>query len=338
VTSSIVTVVVVSYQTRDLLRRCLSSLHGDVARGFATVVVVDNGSTDHSPQMVRDEFPWSKLVTGFGNLGYGAAVNLGAQGCTTRWLAAANADIELVPGTLSNLVEIAERHPGAAAFAPRLELPSGGTQRSTYRFPRASDRLLSVFGAHRFSKTAARRMEYGAYWSPASRNVDWVAGAFMLFRKEAFDAVGGFDDTQWMYSEDMDICWRLARSHWDTRYVAETTVRHVDEGAVGVAFAGRSQTLKLAAHFAWLEDRRGCPVMIADAAAEVISVTLRRALLWPLQRWCPKRWRESYNRVERWRQMTFEALRIRNTVRRGGERRGNMPYPADPVGEGSADD
>jgi N-acetylglucosaminyl-diphospho-decaprenol L-rhamnosyltransferase len=319
VISPAVTIVVVSYQTRDLLRRCLLSLRDDVDRGFATVVIVDNGSTDDSPQVVRDEFPWAELITGFGNIGFGAAVNLGARGCATPWLVAANADIELVPGALTTLIESADRHPEAGVLAPRLELPSGETQRSTYRFPRVSDRLLSVSGAHRFNKSVARRVEYGGFWSPASRRVDWAAGAFLLFRREAFETVDGFDDTQWMYSEDMDISWRLARKGWETRYVAEATVRHVGEGAAAIAFGGRSETLKLASHYSWLEHRLGRPVMIADAAAQLIGVVIRLSMLWPLQRQWPARWSESYNRVEKWREMNVEALRVRNTTRRAGE-------------------
>jgi N-acetylglucosaminyl-diphospho-decaprenol L-rhamnosyltransferase len=311
-----VRVVVVSYQTRECLRRCLLSLREDVEHGFATVVVVDNGSTDGSVELVRDEFPWSKLITGFGNIGFGAAVNLGARTCPTPWLAASNADIEVGTGTLRQLIEMGHRHPCAGALAPRLVLPSGATQRSVYRFPRLSDRLISTFGGHLVSKTLARRLEYGRSSSPTSRDVDWAVGAFMLFRTEAFAAVGGFDETQWMYAEDMDICWRLARNGWSTRYVAEAGIRHIGEAAVGSAFAGRSQTLKLAAHYAWLERRFGRPVMLADAAAERFGAIYRHAILRLLRRWRPERWSDAYDRVEKWRELQAEALQIRNATRR----------------------
>jgi GT2 family glycosyltransferase/2-polyprenyl-3-methyl-5-hydroxy-6-metoxy-1,4-benzoquinol methylase len=313
-TNPAVTVVVVSYQTRDLLRRCLTSLHQPAAAGFAKVVVVDNGSTDGSPEVVRDQFPWSELITGFGNIGFGAAVNLGARDCSTPWLIASNADIELPPDALWRLVDVGDDHPSAGAFAPKLVLPGGETQRSVYRFTRASDRLISICGGHRLSRALARRVDM-ASCPPTSGDVDWAVGAFLLFRTQAFQAVGGFDERLWMYAEDMDICWRLSRGGWSTRYVAEVPVRHTGEGAVGIAFGGRSQTLKLAAHYAWLEARFGWPIMFADVSAELLGALTRQAMLWILQRLWPRRWSDAYHRVAKWRAANLEALRIRQTTR-----------------------
>lgn len=313
-TNPAVTVIVVSYQTRDLLRRCLASLHEDVAAGFAKVVVVDNGSTDGSPDVVREHFRWSELITGFGNIGFGAAVNLGARDCLTPWVVAVNADIELPPGALRKLVEVGDVHPLAGAFAPKLILPEGETQRSVYRFTRPSDRLISVIGGHHFSRVLARRLDV-ASCPPTSGEVDWAVGAFLLFRTRAFQAVGGFDETQWMYAEDMDICWRLAQGGWSTRYVAEVSIRHIGEASIGIAFGDRSQTLKLAAYYAWLEARFGRFVMLADACAEFLGVLMRQAILWILHRLWPRRWSEAYHRMARWRAMNREALRLRQTTR-----------------------
>lgn len=310
------TVIVVSYQTRDLLRTCLSSLRRDAESGLAEVVVVDNCSSDGSPQMVSHEFPWSTLIASSTNLGFGAAVNLAARDTTTPWLVAANADTEVAPGALPTLLDVAGQYPATAVFAPRLELPNGETQRSSYRFPRMSDRFLAVTGAHRLSNSAAARLEFGPTWSTTSRQVDWAMGAFLLFRRLPFESVGGFDESQWMYSEDLDICWRLAQCHWEARYVAEATVRHTGEGAAKVAFGGKSDTLKLAAHYAWLEDRRGWPTMVADAAIQLVGASVRLGLLWLFGRCSPRRWHDRRDRVRRWRDMNLEALRIRGTVRR----------------------
>src|SRR5919109_4551083 len=108
-----VTVAVVSWNTRDLLDRCLRSLEPEVDRGLAEVWVVDNASTDGSAEMVRQRFPWASLMASEENLGFGRAVNLVAGNTSSQWLAIANADIAVRPGAIDALLEAAAHDPVA---------------------------------------------------------------------------------------------------------------------------------------------------------------------------------------------------------------------------------
>src|SRR2546421_8493025 len=108
-----VAIAVVSWNTRDLLRRCLRSLAAEVDAGRAEVWVVDNGSRDGSAAMVGNEFGWAKLLAQDSNVGFGAAVNLVAERTDTPWIACANADTELTPGALEQLLEAGVRDPRA---------------------------------------------------------------------------------------------------------------------------------------------------------------------------------------------------------------------------------
>src|SRR3954469_3504632 len=125
-----VTIAIVSWNTRDLLARCLVSLAPEVERGRAEVWVVDNASTDGSPDLVRDRYDWVHLIASDENLGFGRAINLVAGQTASEWIATANADVALRPGALDVLLAAGARDGAAGAIAPRLVLPTGETQHS----------------------------------------------------------------------------------------------------------------------------------------------------------------------------------------------------------------
>jgi N-acetylglucosaminyl-diphospho-decaprenol L-rhamnosyltransferase len=214
-----VTVVVVSWNTRDLLARCLESLAPEAARNRADVWVVDNASNDGSPDLVRERFNWAHLIASSENLGFGRAVNLVARQASSEWLAVANADIAVRPGALEMLLEAGSRDPAAGAIAPRLLLPDGTTQHSVFGFPTIPYAIILATRVYRFSTTIGDRLAFLGQWdNTRARRVPWAVAAFLLLRRTAWDEVGGFDERQWMYAEDLDLGWRLRQAGWATRY------------------------------------------------------------------------------------------------------------------------
>ena len=273
-----VTVAVVSWNTRDLLVRCLKSLAPEVEAGLAEVWVVDNASDDGSPDAVRAQAPWAKLLEPGENLGFGRAVNLVASQTDGEWLAAANADVALEPGALEALLH-AGAGAGVGAVAPRLLLPDGGTQHSVYHFPTLPFTLAFNLGIPQRSSRLADRFLLEGRWDPSSaREVDWAIGAFLLLRRSAFDAVGGFDDEQWMYAEDLDLCWRLQRGGWGVRYEPLAQVRHDASAATDRAFGDEKVERFMAATYASLERRRGRALTRAIAAVNVAGAGARLAV------------------------------------------------------------
>src|SRR5688500_18811132 len=134
-TTSPVTVAVVSWNTRELLRDCLSSLTPEVTAGRADVWVLDNASSDGSAALVAEAFPEVRLIASEENLGFGRAVNEIARRTKSEWIAAANADIQLEPGAITALLAAGDKHPEAAILAPRLLDTEGGTQHTVHAFP-----------------------------------------------------------------------------------------------------------------------------------------------------------------------------------------------------------
>jgi N-acetylglucosaminyl-diphospho-decaprenol L-rhamnosyltransferase len=265
-----VTVAVVSYQTRDLLRECLASLHG-----AGDVWVVDNGSTDGSQAMVREEFGWATLVEPGENLGYGAAVDLVAERTSSPWFVASNADVALEAGALDALLEAARRDPGAGAVAPRLVLPDGTTQHSVHPFPTL---LFTAAFAAGLARPFADRLCLVGVWDPErARRVPWAIGAFLLVRRSAWDEVGGFDPRQWLFAEDLDLGWRLRQAGWATRYEPRARVRHARSAATDAFGAQRTDRWMLAT-YAWLLRRRGLLAVRAVAGLNVAGALARAVL------------------------------------------------------------
>jgi N-acetylglucosaminyl-diphospho-decaprenol L-rhamnosyltransferase len=296
-----VTVAIVSWNTRELLRRCLVSFADEAATGRAAVWVVDNASSDGSAQLVRDEFRWAQLVASDENLGFGAAVNLVARRTDSPWLAIANADIALEPSALDALLRAGEADPGAGAIAPRLVLPDGTTQHSVFAFPTLALALVVNSGIGRLVPRLGDRFALLGGWDEQrARRVPWAIAAFLLVRREAWDAVGGFDERQWMYAEDLDLGWRLRRAGWATRYEPAARVAHESAASTEQAFGSGGKVARWQrSTYAWMLWRLGPIRTRAVAALNLGGSALRFAVMAVAAAVAPRRFRARRD-AERW--------------------------------------
>lgn len=304
---------VVSWNTRKLLAACLRSLCPEFNAKRAAVWVVDNASCDGSADMVRSLFPWVRLIEPGQNVGFGAAVNRVAGVTDSPWIAPANADVEVSPGAFGSLLDAGERDPGTGIVAPRLLMPDGRTQHSVHAFPTVTLSAIFNLGLARLVPGLGNRLCLEGYWdADRRRRVDWVHGAFLLVRREAFDAVGGFDTQQWLYAEDLDLAWRLHRAGWSTVYEPEAKVRHAVSAATERAFGEDRARRQTAAAYAWMARRRGALVTRVFAAINWFGAAGRAAALTPLARARPARWGQRY---ARWRAyMQVHRLGLRSTA------------------------
>ena len=207
-------VVVVNHNTRDHLRSCLESV---LAEGPAATVVVDTASRDGSADLVRSAFPTVELVE-TENRGYGAAANTGLARIETPYALLLNADTRLEAGTLRALTSYLVEHPPAALVGPFVVDQSGAPQPTARNLPTPLEVLLQESGLHRILRRPARSGE--------PRRVDWILGAALALRSSAVAAVGGFDESYYMYNEEVDLCLRLRRAGWEIHYVPVATVAH----------------------------------------------------------------------------------------------------------------
>jgi GT2 family glycosyltransferase len=225
-----ISVSIVSYNTRDLLRDCLRSLLARESEGEASleIVVADNGSTDGSLDMVRTEFPGVRIVETGGNIGYGRANNAGLQDALGRYYFVLNSDTEVEPGALRTMVSFLDENPGIGMVGAQLILPDGSTQPSCANDPT----LESIFWEQTYlDKLLPRGKRTGAYtirdWDyNETREVQQVCGACFFVRQEAYRQIGGFDPAFFMYFEDTDFCVRLRRAGWPIYFLPAARILH----------------------------------------------------------------------------------------------------------------
>ena len=223
--SGTVDVVVVTYSPGATLDSFLTSLRS-AGTAPLEVVMADNGSTDGSVEAAAEQGRARLLPTG-GNLGYGAAANRGVATGSAPWVVVANPDLEWEPGSLDALLEVADRYPRAGAVGPLIHTPQGELYPSARALPSLGRGVgHAVFGWVWPSNpwTRAYRQESG---QPVERVTGWLSGSCMLLRREAFEAVGGFDESYFMFFEDLDLCERLAEAGWSSVYAPSARVTHV---------------------------------------------------------------------------------------------------------------
>lgn len=226
-----IAVVIINYNTCQELQACLGSIKPEDA---SEVVVVDNNSSDGSVEMVRSKYPWVTLLANKTNVGYGAAANQAIANSTARYVVLLNSDTRLQPGSLKALSHYLDQHPRAAIVGPRLEGSDGTLQASCYPFPTPLDTFLENSTCAVFFGRLIRRYVpgiRGLYWRTWShdspRIVPWLKGAALAIRREVFNAVGGFDESFFMYFEDADLCCRMKNAGWQVHFAPVTTVVHV---------------------------------------------------------------------------------------------------------------
>ena len=218
-----VRVVVVTYSPGDALTDFLSSLKTATTAPY-DVVLADNGSTDGAPEAAVA--PGVSLLPTGGNLGYGRAANAGAVGATEEWLVVANPDVVWSPGSLDELLDAGSRWPAAGCLGPAIRTPDGRLYPSARAFPslgRGVGHAVLGWWWPANPWTRSYRSEVG---KPVEGPTGWLSGSCMLLRRSAFEAVGGFDPSYFMYCEDMDLCRRLGEAGFQNIYVPSAVVTH----------------------------------------------------------------------------------------------------------------
>ena len=224
-TSPTLSIVILSWNVRELLRKCLASLPWTDPQ--VEVIVVDAGSADGSAEVARQEFPAARLIAQPDNLGYTRGNNLGLRAATGRYLLILNPDTEVVGDALTRMLAYMDGHSQTGLLGPQLVSPDGSVQSTRRRFPT----LLTAFFESTWLQPLAPRSLLNRYYAldlsdDAISEVDWVMGAALLVRREAYEQVGGFDEGFFMYSEEVDWCRRIKAAGWQVVYFPPARVIH----------------------------------------------------------------------------------------------------------------
>lgn len=222
-------VVIVSWNVGELLQRCLSSVAGSPTAGRSIeTIVVDNASSDGSPEMVSREFPDVHLIANQCNVGFARASNQGLLEGSGTYVLFLNPDTEVLGDALLTMVRYLEVHREVGALGPQLLYGDGSIQSSRRRFPTMAtgvfeSTLLEQWWPH---NRWIRRYRMAEQSDSEAQCVDWVVGACLLVRSVVLDEVGPFDEGYFMYSEELDLCRRIHDAGWKVAYVPDAQVVH----------------------------------------------------------------------------------------------------------------
>lgn len=224
-----VSIIILSYNTKDLLRSCLHSLQKQVKNLSYEVIIVDNNSSDDSVQMLKKEFPSVTLVESQENLGFSKGINLGAAHAKGEFLLFLNSDCEFIQNDLGNMISFLEEHPKVGVVGGKMENTDGSLQRSYSNFYGIKDVFIMLFGREKIEMLMQKSSDLHA--------TDWVSGGYMLIRTALFTKLKGFDEHIFMYTEDMELCFRVKKAGYAVYYFPDSVIRHVGQGSSNRSFA-----------------------------------------------------------------------------------------------------
>jgi GT2 family glycosyltransferase len=217
-------IVIVSWNTADLLLQCLASIYEHAPQIDFETFVVDNASTDGSGEAVRARYPQVTLIANPGNVGFSRANNQAIRASSGRYVLLLNPDTKVLPGALETLTTYMDAHPQTGGLGARILNPDGTLQESCYpapTLPRELWRLLHLdvlwpYGVYRMA----------AWDTHTPRHVEAVLGACLLVRRAAFDQVGLLDEDYFFTAEEIDLCTRLRRAGWQVEWTPDAQVIH----------------------------------------------------------------------------------------------------------------
>jgi GT2 family glycosyltransferase len=228
-----VSFVIVSWNAKDLLEKCLRSVVDHKTTRGIEILVVDNASSDGAPEMVAENFPQVRLYRNVENLGFAKANNIGIRESTGRYVCLINSDIILLPGCVDSMIDYMEKHGDIGILSPKLVWPNGDLLTNCKTFPTPWNTLTSTFSLWKiFPKSkllSGREMLHFSYDEIA--DIEVIAGSFWMVRRSAINDVGLLDESFFFYSEDLDWCRRFWRAGWKIVFFPHAQAIHHHGGS-----------------------------------------------------------------------------------------------------------
>jgi len=223
-----VSVIIVNWNTKELLRDCLSSVYEHAGNIDYEIIVIDNASTDGSASMVKNDFRQVILIKNSDNRGFATANNQGMTVAKGRYVLLLNSDTIVLDNSIANTVRFADENPRAAVTGCRVLNPDRTLQRTCFMFPSILNMLLSITYLYKlFPKSRFFGREQMTWWGRNDvRQVDVVTGCFMLVRRKAIEQAGMMDEQFFMYGEETDWCYRFRQKGWKVMFAPVGEIIH----------------------------------------------------------------------------------------------------------------
>lgn len=223
-----VSVIIVAWNVRDFLQNCLDSIYKETKGIEFEVIYVDNASEDKSVEMVREHFPQANIIQNMQNKGFAEANNQGIKAAKGRYVLLLNSDTVILDNAIAITVEFADTHPEAAVVGCKVLNPDKTLQLTCFMFPSILNMLLSASYLYKlFRKSQFFGRGLMTWWDRDNvKEVDVVAGCFMLVRKNAIQQIGVLDKRYFIYTEEIDWCYRFKKNGWKILFTPEPEIIH----------------------------------------------------------------------------------------------------------------
>jgi len=226
-------VIIVSWNAKHYLIPCLDSLFDTVKNHSFEVFVVDNASTDGSPEAVEERFPSVEVIRNTQNLGFAKANNIALKQCVGRYLFLINSDVKILEGCMAEMIQFMDHHSEAGLTGPKILNPDGSLQPHCRYAPSRWNTFCETVGLHRLGKRwpvfSGQFMLH--FRHDTVRDVEVLSGCFWVARKTAYDQVGGLDETFFFYGEDIDWCCRYRKMRWNVLFNPKAQAIHYGGGS-----------------------------------------------------------------------------------------------------------
>jgi N-acetylglucosaminyl-diphospho-decaprenol L-rhamnosyltransferase len=302
---TLVSTLLVSFNTRDLLAPCLADLAAACAPlSPAPVIIVDNASRDGSADYLAQEFPDVQLIRSQVNLGFGRANNLALPEIRSKYLLLLNTDAFVPPDAVTETVSFMEANPDCGILGVRLVGRDGDLQPSCRYFPTPFNIFLARTGLARWFGSV--RLVDDMNWPHDEvRDCDWVPGCFYLVRRETIEQVGLFDPRFFLYFEEVDHCFAAKAANWRVVYYPHVSVVHIGgESAKSIGQIDKQgrqvEVLQIESAQLYFRKRRGLAGLAAHLFLEELGdlVLLSKAVL----------------RSKGWPEISYHLKRMRSTL------------------------
>lgn len=226
-------IIIISFDTKELLRECLTSVLNQTKGVEFEVIVVDNGSSDTSVEMVKKEFPQIKLIKNKENLGFAKANNQALRQSHGEYVLLLNSDTKIVNNALVKLVNFAESKKDLGIAGPRLLNLNDTPQPSAAPFYTLPVTAISLFSGDKFLRQSPSK----------STPVDWVSGACFLIKREVIEKIGLLDERFFMYAEEMEFCYRAKKAGYQVYFYPQAEVIHLIQGGSSASWQGKQKAI-----------------------------------------------------------------------------------------------
>ena len=222
-----ISIIIVSFNTRELLKNCLDSIYRNTKGLQYEVIVVDNRSEDGSAKMVCDNFPNARLILNTSNAGFAKANNTGFQHSHGDHLLFLNSDTLIRNNAITYLSDYLQKHPTVGVVGPKLLTADGTPTQSYQRFLDVAQLYLGAKWLRHVVDVTKYRMNYPRYQFTSDKQVEWLSGAALAIKRHVFEQVGKWDERYFLYYEDMDICLQVTRVGYKVMYHPAAEVVHL---------------------------------------------------------------------------------------------------------------